>query len=74
MISKLLEFLLHLSTSVEFSIEFLEDLVNYKTSKGWGKGVALWETIFLDKRVQGAIRAMEETKVGIVVHKVKIVN
>jgi hypothetical protein len=49
-------------------------LVNDQASKGWGEGVTMWKAVLLGKGIKGAVRSMNETKIAVFVHKVKIVD
>jgi ribosome-associated protein YbcJ (S4-like RNA binding protein) len=49
-------------------------LVNDKAGEGRGERVSLGETILLDEMVKGAIRAVEEAVIWLLVHEIEIVD
>jgi hypothetical protein len=49
-----------------------KNLIDDEASQGWREGVTLRKAVFLGERIKGAVRAVEKTKIGVLVHQVKI--
>jgi hypothetical protein len=62
------------STGTESFVKRLEDLKDNEAGEGWREGIPLWETIFLDEKVECAIWSVEKAFVRSFVHQVKVMD